>query len=271
MKLESLRVSAGDFEKHLTLHGLALAKGAGVERHLLQLESVANPGGPGDLVVRIQSCAGVVPAVNDRGTRELTVELWRCAETGDAMAVGYSEKWLAEGRHRRLVDAGLRFFYRSGLGDGSDLVQVLRFEWADALLKGGSQEFSFPGKGAGTPHWHYDGLEADRAVRELVVLRQLFEAGGAVPPQGEDGSVVKDFVPGGAASEAPSKRPLPGWFGGVHFPVLAQWHKVPLCTLDFGDLEPNPHASSPRDLGELENMMSSAVLYVRHQLQECSR
>ena len=143
----------------------------------------------------------------------MTVELWRCAETGDAMAVGYSEKWLAEGRHRRLVDAGLRFFYRSGLGDGSDLVQVLRFEWADALLKGGSQEFSFPGKGAGTPHWHYDGLEADRAVRELVVLRQLFEAGGAVPPQGEDGSVVKGCAGKVFDLELFKCHGLAGWMG----------------------------------------------------------
>lgn len=271
MKLESLRISAGDFERHLTSHGFALAKGAGVERHQLKLESVPNPGGPGDFVVRIRPCAGVVPAVNDRETRELTVGLWRCAETGDAMAVGYSEKWLAEGRHRRLVDAGIRFFYCSGLGEGSDLVQVLRFEWADALLSGRGREFSFPGKGAGTPHWHYDGLEADKAVRELVMLRELFQAGGTGTPQAGAGPLVKDFVPGGAGSGAPSKRPLPGWFGGVHFPVLAQWHKRPLSTLDFDDLDPNPHASSPGDLTELENMMSSAVLYVRQQLQECSR
>ena len=271
MKPESLRISVGDFERHLTSHGLALARGAGVERHQLKLESVPNPGGPGDVVVRIQSCAGAVPAVNDRETRELTVGLWRCAETGDAMAVGYSEKWLAEGRHRRLVDAGIRFFYCSGLGDGSDLVQVLRFEWADALLSGGAEVFSFPGKGAGTPHWHYDGLEADRAVRELVMLRELFQAGSTGSPEAEASPLVKDFVPGGAGGLGASKRPLPGWFGGVHFPVLAQWHRIPLITLDFDDLDPNPHASSPKDLAELENMMSSAVLYVRQQLQECSR
>ena len=271
MKLESLRISASDFGKHLTSHGLALANGAGVEQHQLQLESLPDPGGPGGLVVRIKSGAGVVPAVNDRETRELTVRLWRCAETGDAMAIGYSEKWLAEGRQRRLLDAGIRFFYRSGLGGCSDLVQVLRFEWADALLKAGSREFSFPGKGAGTPHWHYDGLGADNAIRELVLLRQLFQANEAVPPKAETSAPAKDFVPGGALSESPSKGPLPGWFGSMHFPVLAQWHKTPLKTLDFDDLDPNPHASSPRDLTELENMMSSAVRYVRQQLRDCSR
>jgi hypothetical protein len=224
-------------------------------------------GADGDLQVRVQASNSALAAINQREVRENTHPLWRHTGTGDSIFFGYSESWHTDGPHRRLGSAAIRFFYRCGLDDiSTSPVQVFRFEWADAQQNRGTNEFTFPGQGAATPHWHYDGVRAERLTEQLLALHDLFEQ---TPTSQNETPHVRDFDPDRPREESPKHSLLYDWFGGIHFPARVTWHRHPLVNLDFLGLDPNPHAYSPHDLVQVENTMSSAVLYVRHQLTKC--
>lgn len=261
---ECLRTSASEFLKHVATQSRGLAAAAGLDQHEFILVAMAEVAAPEDLQVRVQMSDHAVTAINQRGVRENTHQIWEDPTTNDSLFFGYSESWHTAGRYRRLGNAAIRFFYKSGLEDVSESpAQLFRFEWADAEPTGGG--FAFPAKGAATPHWHYDGLQSERLANQLLVLRDLLERPAEVATE----STPREFD-ADREREPGKHQPLSGWFGGIHFPGRANWHEYPLRELDFSTINPNPHAHSPETIVELENTMCSAVRYLRHQLRECS-
>lgn len=259
-----LLTTASEFSRHVSTQSRSLAAAAGLDQHQFILLPVGEVAASGDLQVRIQASEGTTMAINQRGVRENTHRIWEDTEIGDSLFFGYSESWHTDGRRRRLGSAAVRFFYKSGLDDVSDSpVQLFRFEWADAEPTGGG--FAFPAKGAATPHWHYDGLQADRLANLLLTFRDLLER---APDAGTE-SAPREFEADGER-ESDKDQQLSQWFGQIHFPVRANWHEYPLVALDFSTISPNPHAHSPESILQLENTMCSAVRYLRHQLRECS-
>jgi hypothetical protein len=259
-----LLITATELSKHVSTQSRSLAAAAGLDQHQFILRPVADVAANGDLQVRVQASQGTTMAINQRGVREYTHRIWEDTEIGDSLFFGYSESWHTDGRRRRLGSAAVRFFYKSGLDDVSDSpVQLFRFEWADAEPTGGG--FGFPAKGAATPHWHYDGLQADRLANQLRIFRDLLERA----PDTQTESAPREFDAYGER-ESEKDQQLSQWFGQIHFPVRANWHEYPLVALDFSTIYPNPHAHSPETIEQLENTMCSAVGYLRHQLRECS-
>jgi hypothetical protein len=264
MNIDILRVDKTKLEKHLKTAALKLARAADLTDDKVSLKGTPVATGIGDLQIRLQRSNGTREAINQRTVTEQVLKLWYRDETKESMYFGYSEEWSADRTRYCLSSAALRFFYSSGLDrKTANPVQLLRFEWAEAGLTDEGRTYSYPAKGAGTPHWHYDGLEADEEMRELILLRELLEKDPRDQP--------REFGAATLESGLPSMRCLAGWFGGIHFPVFAQWQREPLQGIDFEILKTNPHAISPTNIDELENMMTSAVYYIRHQLENCSR
>ena len=229
MDKRNLRVTADQFEKHVTMLSNQLATAAGLKQHEVNLFVASEVAADGDLQVRVQSSQYTSSAVNQRAVRENVHEIWSRADNGDKMLFGYSESWHSERRHRALGSAAIRFFYKSGLhGAERSATQLFRFEWADRTLEPGTSEYAFPAKGAATPHWHYDGLRADHQAEELIMLRELLQQ----PSIGVDGGEVKEFDDEEGDNESPA-APLEAWFGAIHFPVRTCWHEHRLSGADF--------------------------------------
>jgi hypothetical protein len=259
-----LLATASEFSRHVSTQSRSLAAAAGLDQHQFILVPVEEVAADGDLQVRVQASESATGAINQRGVRENTHRIWENGLIGDSLFFGYSESWHTSGRRRRLGSAAVRFFYKSGLDDVSESpVQLFRFEWADAEPIGGG--FGFPAKGAATPHWHYDGLQADRLANQLLIFRDLLERA----PDTAAESAPREFDPA-SEHESDKDQQLSRWFGQIHFPVRANWHEYPLVALDFSTIDPNPHAHSPETILQLENTMCSAVRYLRHQMRECS-
>lgn len=197
----------------------------------------------------------------------MTASLAQAADDGAELQFHFSEHWVRERKLYRFKSSNLRFAVISTDPGATPL--LFRLEWADRELKGRT-EWEFTGKGAAHPHWQFDGelrivplqivgelgAEYEGASEVVDVALGAFDSVKSVELGGDRAALASvDIAPSLAG-------PLP-WFHKLHLPARVLWSETACVMPDTAA----PQQHQPRDTGELDNWVLSALRYMTHEFK----